>query len=128
MSFWGYNRYLYALSLWNNVSRLPKSFRYLLGWTISNLPLSLFDQLSNFLNMLRDDSNKFHFLGDKAKKTALRLMQINDIDGLYNVISEWPYPNEIVLDQNGRKFLGSINDIYIEKSLLLKILKILESE
>ena len=54
--------------------------------------------------MLRDDSNKFHFLGDKAKKTAVRLMQINDIDGLYNsLISEWPYPNEIVLDQNGKK-------------------------
>tara|TARA_B100002019_G_C21274051_1_gene604112 strand:- start:2 stop:2044 length:2043 start_codon:yes stop_codon:yes gene_type:complete len=119
--FGGYNRYLYALSLWNNVSRLPKSFRYLLGWTISNFPLSLFDQLSSFLNMLRDDSSKFHFLGDKAKKTAVRLMQINDIDGLYNsLISEWPYPNEIVLDQNGKKFLGPLNDIYIEKSLPFK--------
>ena len=37
-------------------------------------------------------------------------MQINDIDGLYNsLISEWPYPNEIVLDQNGKKFLGPVN-------------------
>ena len=48
-------------------------------------------------------------------------MQINDIDGLYNsLISEWPYPNEIVLDQNGKKFLGPVNDIYIEKSLPFK--------
>lgn len=97
--FGGYNRYLWAPSLWRKIKWMPFQYRKLLASAITSFSISSWDKIGNAYNSLTNDNNKIIHLGDKAHKTARRLKIVNSIDELYkNLVCEWPNPNELVID------------------------------
>ena len=97
--FGGYNRYLWAPSLWKKIKWMPFQFRKILGSSISSIPITIWDKFGDAYNFLSDDTQNIIHLGDKAHKTARRLKKINSIDDLYkNLVCEWPNTNELVID------------------------------
>ena len=81
--FCGYNRYLWAPKLWNQIRPLPRFIRSLLGDVLCGVPSSSYRYLESLLS-----TNQ---LGQKIHKLGTRLTSVQSIDQLYfSLVSQWP--------------------------------------
>ena len=92
--FGGYNRYLYAPSLWKKTKWMPDTFRNALGASLRSFPRSKINQLSQYLSPWIG----FTQLGDKAHKLGFKLKHMTSLDQLYvSLVSEWQDSSPVVM-------------------------------
>jgi asparagine synthase (glutamine-hydrolysing) len=96
--FGGYNRYFWVSTIWNKISWLPFSLRQRLcrmlirfaGSGQADLPL---------LSRLLPSKLQVALAGDKLQKLGIRLQNAQTIDDFYlSLVSEWPDPQQLVID------------------------------
>ncbi len=90
--FTGYNRYLYAQSIYRRISRIPLSLRSLLGGAIRATPQNLLDTLA----LVVPEKSRPNQFGHKAHKVADAIAK-SDPDALYRqLVSYWDDPEQVV--------------------------------
>jgi asparagine synthase (glutamine-hydrolysing) len=88
--FGGYNRYMWAPRIWDQMAWLPYSVRNTLGGLIRAVPMAGWHSMSGVLGVSR--------LGDKAHKLAASLDKARDIDDMYwNLVREWTNSESLVI-------------------------------
>ncbi len=102
--FCGYNRYLYAESLWGKIQVLPKPLRSMMAKGLTSVPPSLLNSAAQLPLM-----GRYPMLGDKLHKSAESLHS-GSIDELYlNLISHWKHPESLVKGAVERDSILSIS-------------------
>ena len=95
--FGGYNRYLWAPTIWRRVAWMPNSVRRAMGAALGAIPSEGWDAMSRPINSFLNESKKIDRLGDRAHKLSLRLGSIYNLDDLYkSLVSEWQDPALVV--------------------------------
>jgi asparagine synthase (glutamine-hydrolysing) len=108
--FGGYNRYLWAPNLWNKIKWMPFNARKVAGATLNTISIPAWDSIGQIYNYLSSNGKQVAQLGDKIHKTARRLQTVHSIDELYkNLVSEWPNPEDLVLEREGELSHPSID-------------------
>lgn len=96
--FGGYNRYFWVRRIWNKVSWAPLPARRLLARAVSALPPRHWDTLYAVVGHLLPSGLQASLVGHKLHKLAERLAIVGDDDALfYSLVSEWNYPEEIII-------------------------------
>ena len=108
--FFGYDRYRFALSLWNRLQLIPGPLRPAFAWALRNAPVHWLDELQRYLGV---PSTPMH-LADRLPKLA-EIVHAGDPWRLYAVlVSEWKkapitYPTTaktLLLDEVGTQPLS----------------------
>ena len=110
--FGGYNRYVFAPKIWNNIEKMPMSLRKSLGVLLSAVPISYWDWFGGKIGGKLAVSHP----GDKVQKIISALQEVDSIDDFYqSLISSWslkkgeyPTSNAILFDPNN-EFLQNLN-------------------
>ena len=103
--FCGYNRYVMANQMWNQLSRLPVGFRSILSKIILACPAKPLNAvLASFMQII-PTQYRVAAPGDKLQKGAL-MLDSGSIDELYRrMVSHWQEPTHLVI---GAKEVPSI--------------------
>jgi len=96
--FGGYNRYFLAERLWNILRWMPKEVRSCLSRGIVSGSPAQWDQWSSTLLRIFPIRSKHKNIGDKLHKLAGVLRPENQHDLYKHLVSQWEYPQELVLD------------------------------
>jgi len=104
--FAGYNRYFLGQSLWNKLSKVPKSMRTVLASGITSVSPQAWDRLGSVAGRLipsvRDRA------GDKLHKLA-GILAVHSSEDMYRgFVSHWRNPEDIVL--GGSESLTALTD------------------
>ncbi len=95
-SFGGYNRYLWAMSIWKKVGWAPRLFRKLSAGAITSIPPGAWEKLYSAVRPVLPDSVKVANPGDKAHKLA-ELLTLNGPVEMYRwLVSQFREPERIV--------------------------------
>lgn len=87
--FGGYNRYLWADTIWNTLAKIPTPVRQPLGDMLNHMPVGMFNGLFSCISPVLP--NKYHINnpGDKLHKIG-QIMSARSRDHLYqNLVSQW---------------------------------------
>ncbi|HEB72901.1 MAG TPA: asparagine synthase (glutamine-hydrolyzing) [Nitrospirae bacterium] len=95
-SFGGYNRYLWAMSIWKKVGWAPRLFRKLSAGAITSIPPGAWEKLYSAVQPVLPDSVRVSNPGDKAHKLA-ELLTLNGPVEMYRwLVSQFREPERIV--------------------------------
>ncbi|VAX21600.1 Asparagine synthetase [glutamine-hydrolyzing] [hydrothermal vent metagenome] len=96
-SFGGYNRYLWAMSIWRKIGWAPLSLRKLTAGAITSIPPGAWGKLYSAASPVLPDSVKVTNPGDKAHKLA-ELLTLNGPIEMYRwLVSQFREPERIVI-------------------------------
>ena len=107
--FGGYNRYLWAPSIWNNIKKTPSWLRPTLSTLVRSIPRSSLPILQNFINLTQTQAGGIESLEGKITKLS-RVMSSSSQKDFYNsLISHWPDQKILVkgLQENDLYFTGA---------------------
>lgn len=95
--FCGYNRYVFAQNLWNNILNIPAPIRRAAAFGITSLSPGTWHSLLHPLQSALPKSLRQTNLGDKLHK-ASGVLASKDLDAVYlGLISDWSDPASVVL-------------------------------
>ncbi|MFM7449778.1 MAG: asparagine synthase (glutamine-hydrolyzing), partial [Leptolyngbyaceae cyanobacterium] len=96
--FAGYNRYLWAIAIWQTVGWLPPVGRQLGAKALTQLSPQTWDRLFQQFQPWLPNSWQQRLPGDKLHKLA-EAIAVSDFRGLYNnLVSAWKTPTQVVLN------------------------------
>jgi len=96
-SFGGYNRYLWAMSIWKKIGWAPGLFRKLSAGAITSIPPGAWERLYSAAKPILPDSVRVTNPGDKAHKLA-ELLSLNGPVEMYRwLVSQFKEPERIVI-------------------------------
>lgn len=98
--FGGYNRYLWAPSIWKNISKIPFSLRPFIFNLINNIPRLAIPILQSLINLAQSRAGSIDSLENKLQKIAKVLLSSSQKDFYIDLISHWKNPENLV---NGLK-------------------------
>ena len=97
--FGGYNRYLWAPTLWAKAGALPPAVRSMLATGLQAVPPGAWDAIGRLPGI----RSRVASLGDKTHKIAEKLGAVNDVDGLYrSMVEQWEVAASPVLSTISR--------------------------
>jgi len=95
-SFGGYNRYLWAMSIWKKIGWAPLPLRKLSAGAITSIPPGAWEKLYSAVQPVLPDSVRVSNPGDKAHKLA-ELLSLNGPVEMYRwLVSQFREPERIV--------------------------------
>jgi asparagine synthase (glutamine-hydrolysing) len=96
--FGGYNRYFWAMGIWNRIRWLPRSLRLAASTAMMSVSPQRWDNLFSFLSPLLPKTLRQRMPGDKIYKLANVLSVLNP-EGMYlGLVSHWDQPEALVRD------------------------------
>ena len=96
--FAGYNRYLFARSLWNALRRFPGITRSLAVRAIRSVPPTGIDQVYAYIRPLIPRGKRWNAVGDKAHKFSNFLL-CDSPEAIYlEAVSHWSKPSQVVMN------------------------------
>ncbi|MBO6775854.1 MAG: asparagine synthase (glutamine-hydrolyzing) [Marinibacterium sp.] len=92
--FGGYNRYLWAPRIWNNVKWLPGPLRQAIAKGVTAVPPSAWDRFGKLMGQRERSVAR---LGEKMHKLGSRLERAQTLDAFHlNLASQWLSPGSLV--------------------------------
>ncbi len=96
--FCGYNRYLWAAPLWNQLGRLPKTLRSGMSSCLQRLPVERWNQLYNLVESVVPKRWRMQAPGRNAHRLA-EILGLPHERALYQgMVSHWNAPTQLVLN------------------------------
>lgn len=95
--FGGYNRYLFAPSIWKSMNRLPLGARRLLAAGLRGIPPRVYDHGSRAMRPILPGRKRIGAAGTKAHRLAEFLPSTNRDDIYLRTLSHWHDPEQLVL-------------------------------
>jgi asparagine synthase (glutamine-hydrolysing) len=106
--FGGYNRYSWAVALWNRLQRVPAPIGVLAARALTALPPARWNTVFNWLKPITPERLRYGNPGDKLHKLA-SLLTSRQPEAIYRrLISHWDDPSTLVL--NGDEPATAITD------------------
>ena len=96
--FGGYNRYIFANNIWDNLKPCPNFLRFGIKNILTSISPTKYDNLNKFLKLLGHSS--INNLGDKIYKFAELLNVNNEFDVYLNLVSQWTNTNDLILNSS----------------------------
>ncbi len=94
--FGGYNRHVWASSLWRHVHWLPRSMRAALAGVITTMPPTTWNTIFNGLNIFLPRSWRYANSGDKLHKLA-EVLAVRSPEEIYEcLVSHWKRTEHVV--------------------------------
>lgn len=95
--FGGYNRYLWAASIWRKLGRIPVPLRQLAADSVSMLSTQSWNRLYALVSMMLPLRLRVSRLGDKLHKLA-EILAASSPEGIYwDLVSHWKHPTHIAI-------------------------------
>ncbi len=93
--FGGYNRYLWAESIWNRMKRVPPPIRYVTAGGMKTISAETWDTLFSILKPVLPASLRFQHPGEKFHKLA-HMLKADSPEAVYQtLISQWLHPESL---------------------------------
>lgn len=95
--FGGYNRYIWAHSIWNKIHYFPLPLRQFIYGIIQNVKPKHYDKMMSLISFLLPKSKQFSQFGDKVHKASDLLLSKHSADLYFSLVSHWKQPADLVL-------------------------------
>ena len=108
--FGGYNRYIWAPTIWSNIKKIPRGLRPIIASALNSIPQKSFPILEQLINFSKPQAAGIDALENKIFKLS-KVMTSTSPKNLYNrLISHWPNSALLVkgLNDNDLIFNDSI--------------------
>jgi asparagine synthase (glutamine-hydrolysing) len=99
--FAGYNRYLWAESIWEHIRHLSAPTRRCLAAAIRRVSPKVWESIYNSFKWVVPASWRMRTAGDKAHKLAEIITAETSEELYHGLVSSWEAPNELVLGASG---------------------------
>jgi asparagine synthase (glutamine-hydrolysing) len=95
--FGGYNRYFWAMQLWQKLDRIPPPLRRLAAQGVRALSPAAWNRLFGLAAPVLPERLRFRLPGDKLHKAAGLFAAERPEEVYLRLVSHWEYPAEVVL-------------------------------
>ncbi|VAX23747.1 Asparagine synthetase [glutamine-hydrolyzing] [hydrothermal vent metagenome] len=96
-SFGGYNRYLWAMSIWNKIGKIPMPGRRLGAGILTSISPPVWNKIYNIVEPMIPKRSRVANPGDKTQKLAEILVQQNPMEIYHWLVSHFKRPEDIAL-------------------------------